>query len=129
MELETLITKYNQIAESLSDANALVEDLKLQKTGLRNQIIESLKAAGLTAAAADGKTMQIVSKKQYSILDVDAFAALDDVYHTASLFSVNSNKLNSFCKDIEATMGEVPEDLAATLRAYEYEDLSVRKIR
>lgn len=129
MELDKLIQSFNTVSAKLAEANSKVDELKYEKQELQERIINALHDSGLDAAAADGKTVQIVKKKQYSILDFDAFTALDDVYHTGSLFSVNSNKLNSFCKDLEATFGEMPEDICSTLKTFEYETLSVRKIK
>lgn len=129
-ELNELIEQYNEVAAKYTELNNKLDEVKLEKASLKNQLIDALKARNLEAVGAHGKNVQIVKKRNYSILDVEKFTALDDYYHTASLFSINSNKLNAFCRDLEAVNdGVLPDDLMQSLKVFEYEDISVRKIK
>lgn len=129
-DVTSLIKNLIDITEASSDLNRQLDELKAQKAEVQRELIDQLKLSGLQAASAHGKLARIVSKVNYSIMDPDEFLNLDDKYHTASLYTVNSNKLNAFCKDItELNDGELPIDIAKTLQGYQYDTISLVKAK
>lgn len=127
-DITDLVKKYNDLCEAYRDLSNELDNIKAMKSQIQTQIIDVLKANNLEGAVAEGKQLQIIKKRQYSLFDTDAFIAVDDKYHTAALFSVNSNKLNAFLNDLcSVNEGELPEDIKPAIKCFEYETLSVRK--
>ena len=130
VDLSELIQQYIDLSEEYSDLSHRVDEVKARKQAVADEIKQVLLDNELDGAVACGKQVQIVAKKSYTIRDMDSFLAFADKYHTDALFSINSNKLNAFANDLaEANGGELPSDIAPSLKEFEYTTLSVRKAK
>ena len=130
VDISELIKQYIDLSEEYTDLTHRADEIKARRQAVSNEIMQVLMDNELEGATAYGKQVTMVAKKSYTIRDMDAFLALADKYHTDSLFSINSNKLNAFANDLaEAHGGELPEDIAPSLKEFEYTTLSVRKAK
>lgn len=119
-----------EVTEQIRQAKEVITMLEVKKSQLRADIIQMLKDSDLEAVSVAGKTIRRVTKRQYSIMDMDQFIACDDAYHTSDLMSINANRLNAFCRKLEDLHdGVLPPEIASSLKAYEYDDLSITKLK
>lgn len=124
-----LISRLMAVNEECSELSRQLEEVKAIRTQVRAELIERINRCGVEAVSAYGKTAKVVTKRTYTIIDPELFAAQDDKYKTMALYSVNSKKLSAFCNELEASYGKVPDDLAKALNVYEYYDLSFTNLK
>lgn len=130
VDISELIKQYVDLTEEYTDLSHRADEVKARRAAVAEEIKNTLMDNELDGAVAAGKQVQIVAKKKYTIRDMDAFLALADKYHTDALFSINSNKLDAFAHDLaDSNGGELPGDIAASLKEFEYTTLSVRKAK